>query len=65
MTCDGPEPCEFPSLDSCQKRFLWAYKEVDLALHPVAGLAEMFLQTLAFESLDLFLLSPSSSTVGL
>ena len=25
-----PEP--FPSLDSCQKRFLWAHKEVDLAL---------------------------------
>ena len=22
------ESCEFPSLDSCQKRFLWAYKEV-------------------------------------
>ena len=24
MACDMPETCEFPSLDSCQKRFLWA-----------------------------------------
>ena len=23
MVCDMPELCEFPSLDSCQKRFLW------------------------------------------
>ena len=34
-----PEPCECPSLDSCQKRFLWAHKELDLALHSVVGLA--------------------------
>ena len=33
-----PESCEFPSLDSCQKRFLWAHKEVGLAPHPVIGL---------------------------
>ena len=31
------EPCEFPSLESCQKRFLWSHKEVDLAPHPVVG----------------------------
>ena len=30
------EPCEFPSLDSCQK-FLLAYRKVDLAPHPVVG----------------------------
>ena len=30
MACDRPEPCKFPSLDSCQKSFLWTYKEVDL-----------------------------------
>ena len=33
-----PEPCRFPPLDSCQKRFLWNHKEVDLAPHPVVGL---------------------------
>ena len=32
------EPCKFPSLDSCQKKFLWTHKEVDLALHTVIGL---------------------------
>ena len=36
---DVPEPCEFPSLVSCQRRFLWAHKEVDLAPHPIVGLA--------------------------
>ena len=38
MACDMPETCKFPSLDSCQKRFLWTHKEADLALHPVVGL---------------------------
>ena len=38
VACDTPEPCKFPSLDICQKRFPWAYKEVDLAPHPVVGL---------------------------
>ena len=38
VACDMPEPCKFPSLDSCQKRFLWTHKEVDLAPHPVVGL---------------------------
>ena len=36
--CDMPEPCKFPSLDSCQKRFLWTKKEAYLAPHPVVGL---------------------------
>ena len=30
---DISEPCKFPSLDCCQKRFLWTHKEVDLAPH--------------------------------
>ena len=51
------KPCKFPSLDSCQKRFLWTHKAVDLAPHPVVGLvfqvgdAEKFPQALGFESL--------------
>ena len=27
VACDMPEPCLFPSLDSCQKRFLWTREE--------------------------------------
>ena len=38
VACDMPEPCKFPSPDSCQKRFLWTHKEVELAPHPVIGL---------------------------
>ena len=55
-----PEPCTFPTLDSCQKRFLWTHKEVDLAPHPIVGLvlqvgdAEKFPDALGFESLDPF-----------
>ena len=30
---DMPEPCEFPSLDSCQKKFLWTPKKVGLGSH--------------------------------
>ena len=61
MACDMPVPHKFLSLDSCQKRFLWTHKGVDLALHPVAGLvlqvgdAEKFPQALGFEGLDPFL----------
>ena len=60
VSCDMTEPCKFPSLNSCQKRFLWTHKEVDLAPHPVVGLvlqvgdAEKFSQAFGFESLDLF-----------
>ena len=25
VVCDMPKPYEFPSLDSCQKRFLWTH----------------------------------------
>ena len=38
VACDMPEPCKFPSLDSCQMRFLLTHKEVDLTPHPVVGL---------------------------
>ena len=40
VACDMPGPCKFPSLDNCQKTFLWTYKEVDLAPHPVIGAGE-------------------------
>ena len=64
VACDMPEPCKFPSLDTCQKRFLWTHKEVDLAPHPNVGLvlhvgdAEKFPRAPNFERLDLFLLFP-------
>ena len=60
MACDMLELCKFPSLNICQKKFLWAHKEVDLALHPVVGVvlqvgnAEKFPQALGFERLDPF-----------
>ena len=38
VACDVPEPCEFPSLGSRQKRFPMVHEEADLALHPVTGL---------------------------
>ena len=38
VACDMPEPCKFPSLDSCQKRFPWTHKEVHLAPYPIVGL---------------------------
>ena len=38
VVCVMPESCKFLSLDSCQKRFLWANKEVDLFPHPVFSL---------------------------
>ena len=52
--------CKFPSPNSCKKRFLWTHKEVDFALHSVAGLVlqvedtKKFPQALGFESLDPF-----------
>ena len=33
VACDMPEPCKFPSLDSCQKKFLWTHKGFNLAPH--------------------------------
>ena len=55
-----PDPRKLPSLDSCQTSFLWAYKEVDLAPHPVVGLvllvgdAKKFPQARCVENLDSF-----------
>ena len=52
------QSCQFPSLDTCQKRFLYMHKEIDLAL---VGLvfqkedAEKFPQACGFKSLDPFL----------
>ena len=54
------EPCDFPSLESCQKRFLWSHKEVDLAPRPVVGLvlqvgsAGKFSQALGFRKTGSF-----------
>ena len=70
MVCDMLEPCEFPSLDGCQKRFLWTHKEVDLAPHPVVGLVlqvgdtEKFLHPLGFKSLYPFFQSASRVQVS-
>ena len=58
VACDMPEPCKFPPLDSCQKKFLWIQKGVDLDPLLVVGLvlqagdAENLPQALGFECLD-------------
>ena len=63
VACDMPDPRKFPSLDSCQKRFLRTQKEVDLAPDLVVGLVllvgdtEKFPHALVFQSLDDFFLS--------
>ena len=60
VACDMSEPCKFPSLDSCRKRFLWTHKQVDLAPPPFVGLvlqvgdAEKFPQAYGFENLGPF-----------
>ena len=60
MASDTPEPRNLPSLDSCQKRFLWTHEKVDLAPHRVVGLVlqvgdtEKFPHALGFEGLDPF-----------
>ena len=67
MSCDITVPYEFPSLESCQKRFSQARKEVELAPHTVVGLvlqvrdAGEFPQALGLVSLDPF--SQSGSRV--
>ena len=51
VACDLPEPNNFPTLDICRERFLWAHKEVDFAPHPVAGhviqITEYFIHSIA------------------
>ena len=62
-----PEPCKFPTLDSCQKSFLLIHEEVDHALHLVVGLVlqigdgEKYSQAFGLESLDF--LSETTSRV--
>ena len=58
VPCDMNETCEFPSLDSCQKKFLSAHKEVDLALHPVVGLVQQMEMRSSFYTLDFKNLDP-------
>ena len=54
------ESSTFSPLYSCQKRFLWTHKEVDLVLFPVFGFvlqvgnAEKFPHGRGFENLDPF-----------
>ena len=61
VACDLPEPCKFPSLDSCQKSLPWTHKGVGLVSHPVVGFVlkvgdvEKFPQAPSFEGLDSFL----------
>ena len=64
VTCDMPEPCKFPSPDSCRRGYCgsgyWIHKEVDLAPHTVISLVlrvgdtEKFPHALGFEGLDPF-----------
>ena len=59
--CDMPKSLKFPSLESCQNRFLWTYKALDLAPHPVVDLVLQVgdvgkcPKALGFGSLDQFL----------
>lgn len=61
VASDMPEPCEFLSINSCQKKFLWAFQEVDLPQYLVFGLVlqvkdvEKFPQAFVLKSRDLFL----------
>ena len=67
MACGMPIPYKFPSLDSCQKRFLWAHQEIDFSQHPVVGLVLQAAnvarppQAHGFESLDPFLCQQAGS----
>ena len=65
MVCDMPEPCQFPSLDSCKKRSPRIHKEVDLAPHSVVDLVlqvgdtEKLPLALRIKRLDPFFSPPS------
>ena len=67
VACDMPELCTFPSLDSCQKKFLWTYEEADIAPYPIVDLVlqvedrEKLPHALGFKSLDLLFFSFSES----
>ena len=70
MAYDTPNSCQLPSLDSCQKRFLWAHKDADLVQHPAIGLVhrvgdvEKFPQAIGLESLDPFQQAGSMSLIN-
>ena len=38
----------FPSLERCQKRFLWAHRKADLTPHPVVGHSLLIIKTIFF-----------------
>ena len=69
LACDMLEPCKFLSLDSCQKRFLYTYTEVDLAPHSDVGLVlqigntKKFPHALGFKSLDPFCQSQQAGSM--
>ena len=71
MVYDMSEPCQFSSLDHCQKRFLWTHKEAHFSPHPVGGLvnrvgdAVKFPQELGFKAWILFSESASRLHVSL
>ena len=50
VTCNMPGPCKFPSLDICQKKFLWTHKEVDQIVSLVLQVGDTgeFLHALGF-----------------
>ena len=68
MASDTPEPRNLPSLDSCQKRFLWTHEGIDLAPLQVVGLvlqigdAEKFPHALGFETRDPFFQSEQAGS---
>ena len=69
LACNMPEPCKFPSLYSCLKRFLLTHKEDDLAPHPVVDLvlqvgdAEMFVMHLVWNVWILFFHSQQAGSL--
>ena len=40
LTHDIPEPCEFPSLNSCPKKFLWTHKLILLGTNSLVLFAK-------------------------
>ena len=58
VTCNMPGPCKFPSLDICQKKFLWTHKEVDQIVSLVLQVGDTgeFLHALGFRLFFFFLL---------
>ena len=53
MACDMPEPWKFPSLDSCQKRFLWNHRQILFSL-AIAAIDEAILMQTFTEQVPSF-----------